>query len=131
MNLKEFSLVSPVIQVGEVLKAIDAAIPAEAIEQALAQTNSHESRTRALPAHLVVCLVIAMSLWSNDSMRSVLKNLVDGLSEAWVKLGQYWQVPMFISDYSSQAATRSASDESAVPPIGASDGHSSDNRSFY
>ena len=37
MNLKEFSLVSPVIQVGEVLKAIDAAIPAEAIEQALAR----------------------------------------------------------------------------------------------
>lgn len=26
-------------------------------------------------------------------MRSVLKNLVDGLSTAWVRVGQYWRVP--------------------------------------
>ncbi len=26
-------------------------------------------------------------------MRTVLKNLVDGLTEAWVKVGQYWRVP--------------------------------------
>src|SRR4028118_680345 len=26
-------------------------------------------------------------------MRAVLKNLVDGLSEAWVRVGQYWKVP--------------------------------------
>ena len=26
-------------------------------------------------------------------MRDVLKNLVDGLSEAWVKVGEYWRVP--------------------------------------
>jgi hypothetical protein len=93
MNLKDFSLVAPVIQAGEVLKALEAAIPKEAIEEAIAQTNSHECRTRSLPAHLVVSLVIAMSLWSRDSMRAVLKNLVDGLGEAWVKVGKYWQVP--------------------------------------
>ncbi len=34
-----------------------------------------------------------MSLWSKASMRTVLKNLVDGLSEAWVRVGQYWRVP--------------------------------------
>ena len=34
-----------------------------------------------------------MSLWSGASMRTVLKNLVDGLSEAWVKVGKYWRVP--------------------------------------
>ena len=34
-----------------------------------------------------------MSLWSQASMRTVLKNLVDGLSEAWVKVGKYWRVP--------------------------------------
>ncbi len=34
-----------------------------------------------------------MSLWSRVSMRTVLKNLVDGLSEAWVRVGQYWRVP--------------------------------------
>lgn len=93
MSLKEFSLISPVIQSGEVLTALQAAISPDAIEQAIAKTNSREDRNRALPSHLVVSLVIAMSLWSKDSMRSVLKNLVDGLSEAWLIVGQYWRVP--------------------------------------
>ncbi len=88
MNLKDVSLVSPVIQSSEILRAIEVAIPPEAIERVLQQTNSHEERTRSLPAHLVVSLVIAMSLWSRDSMRDVLKNLVDGLTEAWVKGGK-------------------------------------------
>lgn len=34
-----------------------------------------------------------MSFWSKDSMRDVLKNLIDGMSEAWVKVGKYWRVP--------------------------------------
>ena len=46
-----------------------------------------------LPSELVVCLVTAMSLWSNDSMASVLKNWVNGLSRQWTKLGKYWRVP--------------------------------------
>jgi len=93
VHLKDFSLVCPGIQNNDVLKAIEMAIPAEAIEQALANTQSEEERKRSLPAHLVVSLVIAMSLWSKDSMRDVLKNLIDGLSEAWVKVGKYWRVP--------------------------------------
>jgi hypothetical protein len=93
MNLKDFSLATPVIQNGEVLKALETAIPPEAIDTVLQQTNSHSNRTRSLPAHLVVCLVIAMSLWSRDSMPDVLKNLVDGLTEAWVKVNKYWRVP--------------------------------------
>ena len=93
MQLKEFSLISPVIESGTVLKALETAIPTEAISQAIAQTHSNEERKRALPSHLVVCLVIAMSLWSKVSMRTVLKNLVDGLSETWVRVGQYWRVP--------------------------------------
>ena len=93
MNLKDFSLVSPVIQAGEILKAIEVAIPPEAIEQAITTSQAQELRTRSLPAHLVVSLVIAMSLWSKDSMRAVLKNLIDGLSEAWLKVGKYWRVP--------------------------------------
>lgn len=48
---------------------------------------------RKLPSELVVSLVIAMNLWSLDSMRTVLKNLVNGLSRQWTLLGQYWQVP--------------------------------------
>ncbi|WP_404800445.1 transposase domain-containing protein, partial [Atlanticothrix silvestris] len=63
------------------------------MEQAIANTKTEEERTRSLPAQLMVSLVIAMSLWSRDSMRDVLKNLVDGLSVAWVKVGKYWRVP--------------------------------------
>ena len=93
MQLKEFSLISPVVESGAVLKALETAIPSAAIEQAITDTQSDEKRKRALPSHLVVCLTIAMSLWSSASMKTVLKNLVDGLSEAWVKVGQYWRVP--------------------------------------
>lgn len=84
---------SPEIQSGDVLKAIEMAIPAFVIEQAIANTQSEQERKRSLPAQLVVSLVIAMSFWSRDSMRDVLKNLVDGRSESWVKVGKYWRVP--------------------------------------
>ncbi|WP_338421935.1 transposase domain-containing protein, partial [Nostoc flagelliforme] len=63
------------------------------MERAIAASKASEERNRSLPAHLVVCLLIAMSLWSRDSMRDVLKNLVDGMSEAWVHVGKYWRVP--------------------------------------
>ncbi|MBW4499596.1 MAG: IS4 family transposase [Scytonema hyalinum WJT4-NPBG1] len=55
--------------------------------------EAKEERKRALPSHLMVCVIIAMSLWSKASMRTVLKNLVDGLSETWVRVGKYWRVP--------------------------------------
>lgn len=93
VHLRDFSLVCPDILSGDLLKAIEIAIPATAIEQAIANTQSEEERKRSLPTQLVVSLVIAMSLWSKDSMRDVLKNLIDGLSEAWVKVGKYWRVP--------------------------------------
>jgi hypothetical protein len=80
VHLKEFSLVSPRIQSTEIFKAIEMAIPVTAIEQAITKTKvEEEKRHRALLAQLVVCLVITMSLWSKDSMRDVLKNLIDGL----------------------------------------------------
>ena len=84
---------SPDIQSGDVLKAIETGIPAFVIEQAIANTKTEEERKRSLPAQLVVSLVIAMSFWSRDSMRDVLKNLIDGMSEAWVKVGKYWRIP--------------------------------------
>ncbi len=93
VHLKDLSLLSLNIQSGDVFKAIETAIPAEAIEKAIANTQAQEERKRALPAQLVVSLVIAMSLWSKDSMRDVLKNLIDGLSSGWVKVGKYWRVP--------------------------------------
>jgi len=93
VHLKDLALLYPVIQSADVLKAIETAIPATAIEQAIAKTQASEERKRSNPAQLVVCLVIAMSFWSRDSMRDVLKNLVDGLTDAWVKVGKYWRVP--------------------------------------
>jgi hypothetical protein len=93
VHLKDLSVLSANIQATDVFKAIETAIPASAIEQAIASTKADEERRRSLPAQLVVSLVIAMSLWSKDSMRDVLKNLIDGLSEAWVKVGKYWRFP--------------------------------------
>ncbi|AUB42317.1 Transposase, IS4, N-terminal [Nostoc flagelliforme CCNUN1] len=49
---------SPDIQNTELLKAIEMAIPATAIEQAIANTKTEEERTRSLPAQLMVSLVI-------------------------------------------------------------------------
>ena len=88
VHLRDFSLVSPDIQNADLLKAIEMAIPATAIEQALAKLPEGIANTQNKPAQLVVSLVIAMSLWSKDSMRDVLKNLIDGLSEAWIKVGK-------------------------------------------
>ena len=93
MLLKEFSLINPKIEAGQILQVLETAISPELIEQTLKETKATEERKRQLPSSLVVCLVIAMSLWSNDSMSSVLKNLVNGLNRGWTKLGQYWKTP--------------------------------------
>ncbi len=93
MQLREFSFVSPEIDAGEVFKAIESAIPITEIDQVVTASAKDSQRRRKLPAHLAVCLVIAMSLWSKAAMRDVLKNLVDGLSSQWTRLSQYWKVP--------------------------------------
>jgi hypothetical protein len=93
MQLKEFDLISPVIESVDVFLAIETVIPSEVIKETLKETNSLEERQRKLPSELVVCLVIAMNLWSKDSMRTVLKNLVNGLSRKWTLLGEYWKAP--------------------------------------
>ncbi len=64
MNLKDFSLVSFNIPIGEILRAIEVAIPAEAIEQVIVHSQAQERRTRALPAHLVVCFFVILA-WSS------------------------------------------------------------------
>jgi hypothetical protein len=124
MQLKEFSLISHTIEPGTVLKALETAIPWTAIEQAIGKAKAGEERKRALPSHLVVCLIITMSLWSKASMRTVLKNLVDGLSEAGVRVGKYWRVPMFIINYRSSTANRLSGDDSVVPSSSAPSGNS-------
>jgi Insertion element 4 transposase N-terminal/Transposase DDE domain len=93
LQLKEFSLINPIIESSEVFKAIETAIPSEMLEQAIGETSSQQQRQRKLPSGLVISLVIAMSLWSSVSMRTVLKNLVSGLSQKWIQVAEYWQVP--------------------------------------
>jgi hypothetical protein len=78
MQLNEFTLTPAGIEPGEVLQAIETVIPIETINQAIELTQSQEERKRRLPTHLVVGLVIAMSLWSSDSIVDVFKNLADG-----------------------------------------------------
>jgi hypothetical protein len=55
VHLKELSLVSSKIQSSEIFKAIEVAIPATSIEQAIAKTKVEAERHRSLPAQLVVC----------------------------------------------------------------------------
>ena len=50
MQLKEFSLISPVVESGSVLKAIETAIPSDVIEQAISNSQAGEDRKRALPS---------------------------------------------------------------------------------
>jgi len=92
VQLFEFSLIDQVIEATDVFKAIETVIPPEVIEQTIGNTAAKEERARKLPSSLVICLVIAMSLWSNDSMTTVLKNLVNGLSRQWTRIGKYWRV---------------------------------------
>ena len=55
MQLKEFSLINPVIELIDVFKAIEAVIPPEEIEQTVGNTKAKQERKRKLPSSLVVC----------------------------------------------------------------------------
>ena len=93
MQLSEFSLTTAQMEVEEVWKALSTVIPAAKIQQAIEATQSQAERQRRLPTELVVALVIGMSLWSQESIIDVLKNLANGWSNQWIRLGQWWQVP--------------------------------------
>ncbi|BAZ70936.1 hypothetical protein NIES4106_57330 (plasmid) [Fischerella sp. NIES-4106] len=53
MHLKDFSLMSPDIQSSDVLKAIETAIPAFDIEEAIANTKTEEKRQRRITYPIV------------------------------------------------------------------------------
>lgn len=93
MQLRAFSLISPKIQPGEVLKAVETVVAPEVVNQAIQQSRSQEQRHRILPTHLVVALVIAMNMWSTDAIVDVFKNLVNGLSTQWIRQAKRWKLP--------------------------------------
>jgi len=124
MQLSEFTLTLAGIEPGEVFQAIETVIAAETINQAIESTQSQEERNRRLPTHLVVGLVIAMSLWSRDSIVDVLKNLADGWSNQWIRLGQRWRTPSKSSISEARSASWATGNESAVCLSCASTGYS-------
>jgi hypothetical protein len=93
MPLQEFSVISPNIQPGQIFKAISTALPTDIIERVIDQTGTREQRSRLLPTHLVICLIIALSFWSQDSAKDVLKTLLEGLGKAQLQLSERWRIP--------------------------------------
>jgi len=60
------------------LEAIDTAIPAEAIRQALQAADAGGQRQRLLPGRVCVLQILAMCLWPTVCMRDCLRNLIEG-----------------------------------------------------
>ena len=71
-------------------QAIQTALAPEEIDRALEITAWKNGKENYQQVWLSA-IVIAMSLWSSDSMETVLQNLVNGLNRQWTKLGQYWK----------------------------------------
>src|SRR3990170_2560949 len=69
------SRMSDYVSLGVVAKAF----PAEKVREILRQTGKESARERALPAHVVVYYVIALSLYMQVSCREVLRCLLEGL----------------------------------------------------
>jgi hypothetical protein len=65
-----------------------------------------------------------MSLWSKDSMRDVLKNLIDGLNEAWDKIGKYWRFPCKSAITQARQRLGAGRDETVVSFLSATNGYS-------
>src|SRR5688572_9969183 len=73
------------------LDAVRAAIPDAALQAAIAATGTRERRRRVLPTALVVTLVVAMGLWTAESIRHALVAVVDGWREG--AAGVAWRLP--------------------------------------
>ncbi len=73
--LSNGSRISDYVSLGVVAKAF----PAERVRAVLRETGKESLRERALPAHVVVYYVIALSLYMQVSCREVLRCLLEGL----------------------------------------------------
>ena len=93
MQLPKLTLVPPKIQPSDLFPALELVMNSKALSQAIAETQSQEKRKRILPTYVIVALVIAMNLWSADSIIDVFKNLVAGLAAQWISKGCRWGTP--------------------------------------
>jgi Insertion element 4 transposase N-terminal/Transposase DDE domain len=73
------------------LGALTRTVPRFIVDEVLAETESREKRSRALPAHLVVYFVLALALFT-DGYEEVIRKLVNGLRFARV-WSREWNVP--------------------------------------
>ena len=85
MSPWQFRVISPTIQPGELLQAIDTVISPDLLTQAITESQSQQQRKRSLPTYVVVALTIAMNLWASDSVVDVFKNIIQGLSNQWIR----------------------------------------------
>jgi hypothetical protein len=93
MQTSKFTLIPPEIAPGDILPALETVIPPEAMNQAMAETDSEEKRERVLPTHIIMALVIGLNLWSTESIVDVFKNLVGGLAARWIPQRYRWRTP--------------------------------------
>ena len=105
MQLKEFSFISPILESAEVFKAIGTVIPPDVIVHTIGSTDSVEERKRKQPSQLVVCLVIAMSLWSSDSIAFSPQKSGQWLKSAVDKIGKLLASAKQCLDYDCSAAS--------------------------
>src|SRR5436305_12663138 len=78
----------------QVLAALQAAIPDEAIDAVIAETGTQERRKRRLPTRLVVAFVLALGLWAREGLVAVISDLVDGLREYDPSPWRGWRPPV-------------------------------------
>lgn len=86
MSLVNFKVQQACVTPSQLLLALSQVIPSQTITNAIISTSSTGQRQRILPTHVVVVLVIAMSLWSYDSIVDVFKNLIQGIAGRWISL---------------------------------------------
>ncbi len=114
MQLPKLTLVPPKIQSGDLFPALELVMSSTTFKEAIAETKSQEKRKRILPTYVIVALVIAMNLWSADSIIDVFKNLVAGLAGQWIPKGCRWGTPSGSSKAWGASTSRFQSHDSAL-----------------
>ena len=64
-----------------------------------------------------------MSLWSKDSRRDVLKNLIDGLNEVGLKAGKYWKTPWKAAITKARKTLGQECNEPVISSVGTANGY--------
>lgn len=65
------------------LEAIETAVPRSIVQAVVTEIGVAEQRKRKLPAHVVILLVIAMNLYTQESLTHVLVKMLKGLRLIW------------------------------------------------